>query len=226
MKTRSYTPILGLALTALLAASCSTDQAAPVPEGWLSATIIGDAPASYKGTGHFQTMSDLPGWPAEVPSHFYLYSAGTGSSAGDEFILTGYRGERPEVGRYPLGNSQKADPEDGRYDWNLNYHEQRGDSIALYGVVDGEFEVTASSTDAIEGRFSFTAALGMVCSNEMVGRDGDGVPVLPCTFHMGPEPTLVQIDGSFNVLAGLPCTPRSENGTSTVGRPVVIGCVP
>jgi hypothetical protein len=221
MRTRSYTPILGIALIALLAASCSSDQVAPAPEGWLSATILGDESAAYRGTGHFQSTSELPGWPAEMPSIFFLYSAGTGSSTGEEFTLTGYDRERPGVGRYPLGASQGES-----YDWNLTYNVQRGDSIARYGVVDGEFEITASSNESIQGRFSITAVLGMVCSNEPVRRDEDGIPVLPCTFHTGPELSTVEINGSFNALPDLPCerTPP-KTYSAWEAHPVMIFCV-
>jgi hypothetical protein len=88
---------------------------------------------------------------------------------------------------------------------------ERGDSVALYGVVDGEFEVTASSDAGIEGRFSLTAALGMVCSKEMeIVWDGDGTPMLPCTFHAGSELSTMEVDGAFNVLPGLPCVSMSD----------------
>lgn len=209
MRTRSYTSIFGLTLIVLLAASCSTDQAAPVPEGWFSATILGSESISYRGTGLFFSNRDLPALPEEVPSLFYLFSAGTGSSAGEEFILTGYQGERPRVGRYPLGRSQN-----GVHDWNLNYNVERGDSVALYGVVDGEFEVTASSDESIEGRFSITAVTGVVCSKERgIVRGEDGIPILPCTFQTGTELPTVEINGSFNVLQGLPCVSISAGDT-------------
>jgi hypothetical protein len=156
-----------------------------------------------------------------MPSFFYLFSAGTGSSAGEEFILTGHQGERPRVGRYPLGRSQN-----GVHDWNLTYNVEQGDSVALYGVVDGELEVTTSSDESIEGRFSITAALGMVCSKELnTFWEEDGVPVLPCTFQMGTELSTVEIDGSFNVLHGLPCKSLSDAdavaATRRSFRPVV-----
>jgi hypothetical protein len=159
-----------------------------------------------------------------VPGFFHLYSAGTGASAGAEFVLTGSRGERPEVGRYPLGRAQGTS-----LDWNLNYTMERGDSIALFAAIDGEFEITASSDDAIAGRFTFTAIGGPVCSKDWSNLEVDenGVPRLPCTFSTEAEPPTIEVNGSFNVIHGIPCEPWPSNGDAATGmpKPVAKFCV-
>lgn len=218
-----YTPLIALTLVAFLA-SCSSEQAAPTPEGWLSATILGDAPATYRGTGYFESIGGPPGLPLEMPRFFHLYSAGTGASSGAEFVLTGNRSERPEVGRYPLGKAQGT-----AIDWYLSYTMERGDSLAFFAAIDGEFEITASSDAAIAGRFSFTAIGGPVCSKDWSDRelDENGVPLLPCTFSTDAEPPTIEVNGSFNVVHGILCEPFPGDGTSTteMPKPVVRFCV-
>jgi hypothetical protein len=222
MIRRRYTPLLGRAFGALLTA-CSTEHVAPTPEGWLSANITGNAPATYRGTGFFQTMSDLPEWPDVLPSFFWLFSSGSGASAGGDFVLTVFKGARPEVGRYPLGIAQGRE-----YDWFLSYTAERGDSVARFDAIDGEFEITASSAETIAGRFSFIAAGGLVCSKywNIPAQGENGMYDLPCSVPATPERPTIQVNGSFNVVHGLPCRPYPDKKyeVTVLPKPVLKFC--
>jgi hypothetical protein len=56
-------------------------------------------------------------------------------------------------------------------------------------------------------------------------RDENGVPQLPCTFQIDGVPPM--IEGSFNVVHGLPCEPAPSQGNLATGmpKPVMRFCV-
>jgi hypothetical protein len=222
MRPRISTPISCLALIALLA-SCSTEQAAPVPEGWLHATILGPEGETYQGTGYFHYNLNLPGssLPIERPPFFSFYSTGVGSSAGQKFGLTGFVDERLRVDRYSLGWS-----EDGQTMWNLSYSVERGDSIEYFQAVDGGFRITASSDKGVKGRFSFTGVVEIVCSKEwdFVVEYENGVPQVPCSYRESDSP-MIEIEGSFNALPGQPCVTYAEDEPLSHGRMRMPFCV-
>lgn len=220
MKPR-YALLTALWLGAALVA-CSSDQTSPNPaEGWLSAMIQTPAAAensknSYNGTGFFRSSADFPGWPDQAPELFFLYSAGAGDSEGKEFTITRNSAEPPAVGRYPIGWS-----EDGQWGWNVHYTDIRGDSIEFFAATGGELEITDSSPERIEGRFTFQVVHGLTCAtewrHEMI--EPGEFPELPCSMHLELDSPATEISGSFSVVRGLPCDERDTIvPTNVVGR--------
>jgi hypothetical protein len=208
--------VLGLPVTA-----CSSEQAAPIDtEGWLSATIQRSPGAaeenrlSYSGTGVFRSSSDFPDLPPEVPEFFTLFSVGVGNSIGQQISLARVAAERPEVGSYSIIGPQRQPGHEG---WIAHYQATRGDSVAQYATIEGELEITASSAEQVEGRFTFQLVHTSTCSTDWwrAGFDPEEVLESPCVWHLErdiplTELPVTEISGSFSVINRTICDGRDH----------------
>lgn len=242
MKLTRHSPPAALALCIMFGiavAACSNDQTAPTDaEGWFSAKIqasSGTADAdetTYSGTGFFTSSTDFSHLPPEVHEFFALFSEGVGSSEGQMISLTRISAERPDVGSYSVIAPQQEQP--GTSDWSARYQATRGDSIAQFTTIGGELEITASSAERIEGRFTFQAVHILTCSTDWWrnGIEPGEFPESPCSLHLEPgtpisELPVVEISGSFSVVNGPLCYERDTgNDPARIGGgPVAIVCL-
>jgi hypothetical protein len=211
---RSHRTSLAALALGLSLASCATDQTAPRDwEGWLSATISGTAGSSYRGTGFFHSTAQIPDLPEGWPHYLYLFSAGRGASSGQEFTLRASSEAIPEPGHYSLTWSKGA-----TFDWYAQYTVIRGDSIDFYSAVEGDLEITAASSERIEGHFAFDAVHGMTCATEWKITEvvPETSPAPPCAYNEVAKPAITRIYGSFSLANGGRCPREADTEWSAV----------
>lgn len=186
MRKHPITRFLGIAVIPVLVAACR--DSGPIPDGWLTAHIVGAVQTEFEGTGYFSAGSGPPGG---VSVRFGLGSRGTGASTGQRFSLDRPGNGRPGTGRYTLAPLEPD--EDGNLVGFTAYYYRTADSVSEgYTASSGEVEITRSSGDVVEGEFRFSGVLYSYSSADSVWYTG------PNTLDPG-APT-IEVTGSFGAV--------------------------
>lgn len=182
------------ALAAILSLSaCVESPAGSLRPSFFSAAVRGAVETIYEGTGEFHTGTPGPG-----QSQFQITSTGTGEMSNHSFALTRWDGGRLGTGRYPLA-LVAINRDDRRQPKGITfqYFVRSAGRIEQYVADSGEVEITHSSSDRVEGKFSLHGI--RYCAREII-RSNPPVPPegpceLPATAIAGaPE---ITITGSF-----------------------------
>lgn len=152
-------------LPLILLAACN-EPSSSLREGRFSASLIGAVNTTYEGGGEFHTGTPGPGM-----QQFQITSDGTQAFAGQRFALTRWDGGRLRTGRHEItlvdlsaymrGTSQQPSGITFQYFRVENGVEEQ------YVAESGNVEITASSSDGVEGQFTITAV--RYCQLELQG---------------------------------------------------------
>lgn len=180
-----------LVLPLLLLAACD-EPSSSLRAGRFSASLTGAVNTTYEGGGDFHTGTPGPGM-----QQFQLISNGTQSFAGQKFALTRWDGGRLRTGHHDItlvdlsaylrGSSQQPRGITFQYFRVVNGIEEQ------YVAESGSVEITASSSDELEGRFTITAF--RYCQLELQGLREVG----PCDISAAPTESTprVTVTGAF-----------------------------
>lgn len=195
----------GIGLLAAVALLSSCQSTAEPGRGWLTAAIreatdTGGRESTYRGTGDFIVTRD-PG--AGVLSSFELNSRGTGTGAGQTFMLYWPGHGRPRAGRYELGALEVVDSHlEG---FTAFYQRVAGGRGESFTALSGHVIVRESSDDRIDGEFRVTGVLYCL-ANEQPGPDDWCTAPTAIT----PGAPQVEVTGSF---AAVPYRPGPQSLT-------------
>lgn len=173
-----------LALSFISLSACDSVAVEDLPHTQLAATIMlaSDDAAheiSYEGNGFFST--EAPRRPY-APGGFQLRSSGQGESRNQGFEFMWDDRSVPEVGTYQLGP-------DGPF--LAAYLRRSGSGDERVAPITGSLEITHSTSDRLEGTFSFEGVSALTCID---GGSFKNCRLIPPDARVG---TRVEITGTF-----------------------------
>ena len=139
-----------ISLAAMLGviSACEAQPNGPTAVGHLVASLQGDVAGSYAGTGQFSVGRNARA--PQRPATFVLRSTGEASGKQEGFYLYRLGPHLPTPGLYSLGETNG---------FAARYERIHNGVREGYTAVMGDLEITAATSDRIEGTFRLTAVL-------------------------------------------------------------------